>query len=93
MPPPTHSRLPFDEPTSALDPKLVGKVLRVMRDPTAEGRTMVVVTQEMGFASDVASQVVILYQGLIEEQGAPREVFANPKSERLRQFLTGVRAA
>jgi len=83
----------FDEPTSALDPELVGEVLRVMRDLAAEGRTMVVVTHEMGFASDVAGQVVFLYQGLIEEQGAPREVFANPKSERLRQFLSGTRSA
>ena len=83
----------FDEPTSALDPELVGEVLREMRDLAAEGRTMVVVTHEMGFASDVASHLVFLHQGPIEEQGAPREVFANPKSERLRQFLTGVRAA
>ena len=81
----------FDEPTSALDPELVGEVLRVMRDLAAEGRTMVVVTHEMGFASEVASQVVFLHQGLIEEQGAPREVFANPRSERLRQFLAGAR--
>ena len=81
----------FDEPTSALDPELVGEVLRVMRDLAAEGRTMIVVTHEMGFASDVASQVVFLHQGLIEEQGAPREVFANPRSERLRQFLAGGR--
>ncbi len=83
----------FDEPTSALDPELVGEVLRVMRDLAAEGRTMIVVTHEMGFASDVASQVVFLHQGLVEEQGAPREVLANPRSERLRQFLSGARAA
>ena len=83
----------FDEPTSALDPELVGEVLRVLRDLAAEGRTMIVVTHEMGFARDVASRVVFLHQGLVEEQGAPAEVFANPRSERLRQFLLGVRTA
>jgi arginine/ornithine transport system ATP-binding protein len=83
----------FDEPTSALDPELVGEVLRVMRDLAAEGRTMIVVTHEMGFARDVASRVVFLHQGLIEEQGVPAEVFANPRSERLRQFLAGARMA
>ena len=79
----------FDEPTSALDPELVGEVLRVMRDLAAEGRTMIVVTHEMGFAREVANQLVFLHQGVIEEQGAPREVLAAPKSERLRGFLSG----
>jgi len=78
----------FDEPTSALDPELVGEVLRVMRQLAEEGRTMLVVTHEMGFAREVANKVIFLHQGKIEEEGNPREVFANPKSERLRQFLT-----
>ena len=82
----------FDEPTSALDPERVGEVLRVMRDLAAEGRTMLVVTHEMGFARDVATQAVFLHQGSIEEQGAPRELFARPRSERLRQFLAGARS-
>ncbi len=77
----------FDEPTSALDPELVGEVLNVMRDLAAEGRTMLVVTHEMNFAREVATHVVYLYEGRIEEQGPPAEVFGNPKSERLRQFL------
>ncbi len=77
----------FDEPTSALDPELVGEVLRVMRSVAEEGRTMIVVTHEMGFARDVASHVVFLHQGRIEEEGAPQEVLAWPKSERLQAFL------
>lgn len=77
----------FDEPTSALDPELVGEVLKVMRDLAAEGRTMIVVTHEMGFARDVSSDVIFLHEGQIEEQGAPGEVFANPKSDRFKQFL------
>jgi octopine/nopaline transport system ATP-binding protein len=79
----------FDEPTSALDPELVGEVLRVMRQLAEEGTTMLVVTHEMAFARDVASQVIFLHQGRIEEQGPPAQVFNNPKSERCRQFLTG----
>ena len=81
----------FDEPTSALDPELVGEVLRVMRQLAEEGRTMIVVTHEMGFARDVSSQVIFLHQGRIEEQGPPTEVFGNPKSERFRQFLATTR--
>jgi arginine/ornithine transport system ATP-binding protein len=81
----------FDEPTSALDPELVGEVLRVMRQLAEEGRTMIVVTHEMGFAREVASDVIFLHQGRVEEQGPPAEVFGNPKSERMRQFLGGVR--
>jgi ABC-type histidine transport system ATPase subunit len=77
----------FDEPTSALDPELVGEVLRVMRQLAEEGRTMLVVTHEMGFAREVASEVIFLHQGRIEEQGPPKEVFGNPKSERLKKFL------
>ncbi|WP_070888280.1 ATP-binding cassette domain-containing protein [Pseudomonas sp. D1-3] len=79
----------FDEPTSALDPELVGDVLKVMRDLAAEGRTMVVVTHEMGFAREVSNGLLFLHQGLVEEQGDPREVLANPQSQRLQQFLSG----
>ncbi len=77
----------FDEPTSALDPELVGEVLRVMRSVADEGRTMVVVTHEMGFAREVSNHVVFLHQGQIEEQGAPSEVLVRPRSERLQAFL------
>lgn len=80
----------FDEPTSALDPELVGEVLKVMRNLAEEGRTMLVVTHEMGFARDVSSQVIFLHQGRVEEQGTPRQVLENPRSERCRQFLSGV---
>ena len=79
----------FDEPTSALDPELVGEVLKVMQALAEEGRTMVVVTHEMGFARNVSNHVIFLHQGKIEEQGHPRDVLTNPKSERLQQFLTG----
>jgi arginine/ornithine transport system ATP-binding protein len=79
----------FDEPTSALDPELVTEVLRVMQTLAQEGRTMVVVTHEMGFAREVASQLIFLHKGQIEEQGVPREVLAKPTSERLAQFLSG----
>jgi ABC-type histidine transport system ATPase subunit len=81
----------FDEPTSALDPELVGEVLRVMRQLADEGRTMIVVTHEMGFARDVSSHVVFLHQGKIEEEGPPSEMFARAKSERFRQFLDTTR--
>jgi len=85
-----HPRLLlFDEPTSALDPELVGEVLRVMHTLANEGRTMLVVTHEMGFARDVSSRVVFLHQGVIEEQGPSRAVFAAPQSERFRQFIAG----
>ena len=77
----------FDEPTSALDPELVGEVLRVMRSLAEEGRTMLVVTHEMGFAREVASRVVFLHRGVIEEEGSPAEVLGTPRSERLRGFL------
>jgi len=79
----------FDEPTSALDPELVSEVLRVMQRLAQEGRTMVVVTHEMGFAREVANHLIFLHQGRIEEQGRPAEVLARPKSERLAQFLSG----
>jgi octopine/nopaline transport system ATP-binding protein len=77
----------FDEPTSALDPELVGEVLRVMRSLADEGRTMLVVTHEMGFARDVSSRVIFVHKGQIEEDGMPHEVFGNSKSERFRQFI------
>lgn len=77
----------FDEPTSALDPELVGEVLKVMRKLAEEGRTMVVVTHEMGFAREVSNQVIFLHQGKIEEAGDPKSVFVHAESERLRQFL------
>jgi polar amino acid transport system ATP-binding protein len=77
----------FDEPTSALDPELVGEVLRVIRNLAEEGRTMLIVTHEIGFAREVSSRTVFLHQGRIEEEGPPKEVFGNPRSERLRQFL------
>ncbi|MDO6585215.1 ATP-binding cassette domain-containing protein [Salipiger sp. 1_MG-2023] len=80
----------FDEPTSALDPELVGEVLNVIRDLAAEGRTMILVTHEMKFAREVATHVIYLYQGRIEEQGPPAELFGDPKSERLQQFLRTV---
>jgi arginine/ornithine transport system ATP-binding protein len=79
----------FDEPTSALDPELVSEVLKVMKNLALEGRTMVVVTHEMGFAREVSNHLIFLHKGLIEEQGKPAEVLTNPKSERLAQFLSG----
>jgi arginine/ornithine transport system ATP-binding protein len=79
----------FDEPTSALDPELVTEVLRVMTGLAKEGRTMLVVTHEMGFAKEVANQLIFLHQGRIEEQGVPAQVLNAPKSERLAQFLSG----
>ena len=79
----------FDEPTSALDPELVGEVLKVMQDLAQEGRTMVVVTHEMGFAREVSNQLIFLHKGLVEETGCPIEVLANPQSDRLKQFLSG----
>ena len=79
----------FDEPTSALDPELVSEVLKVMKNLALEGRTMVVVTHEMGFAREVANHLIFLHQGRIEEQGHPAAVLAAPKSERLAQFLSG----
>ncbi len=79
----------FDEPTSALDPELVGEVLKVMRDLAAEGRTMIVVTHEMGFAREVSNYTMFLHQGRVEEEGNPREVLVRPQSQRLQQFLSG----
>lgn len=78
----------FDEPTSALDPELVGEVLKVIRSLADEGRTMLIVTHELGFARQVSSRVVFLYQGRIEEEGRADALFGNPVSPRLRQFLS-----
>jgi len=83
--------LMFDEPTSALDPELVGEVLKVMRQLAGEGRTMIVVTHEMGFAREVSSHVIFLHNGRIEEEGAPDQMLDESRSERLRQFLSSVR--
>jgi len=83
------SVLLFDEPTSALDPELVGEVLKVMRSLAEEGRTMLVVTHEMGFAREVSNHVIFVHRGRVEEQGNPKEVLVRPQSERLQQFLSG----
>lgn len=80
----------FDEPTSALDPELVGEVLSVIGDLAREGRTMILVTHEMKFAREVASYVVFLHEGRIEEEGSPEVIFGSPKSDRLQQFIRRV---
>ena len=80
----------FDEPTSALDPEMVGEVLDVMRELAKEGMTMIVVTHEMGFAREVSNRVIFLDDGVIAEEGAPAELFGNPKCERLKTFLSKV---
>ncbi|TNM60342.1 ABC transporter ATP-binding protein [Aliirhizobium smilacinae] len=77
----------FDEPTSALDPELVGEVLKVIRALAEEGRTMLVVTHELGFARQVSDRIMFLHQGQVEEEGSPDTVFEDPSSPRLRQFL------
>jgi polar amino acid transport system ATP-binding protein len=78
----------FDEPTSALDPELEQEVVKVIKDLAAEGRTMLVVTHDMRMAREISDHVVFLHQGLVEEQGPPEQIFVNPKSERLRGFLS-----
>ena len=78
----------FDEPTSALDPEIVGEVLDVMKNLAAQGMTMIVVTHEMAFAREVSDRVVFMDNGVILEQGSPKEVFGNPKEERTREFLS-----
>ena len=80
----------FDEPTSALDPEMVGEVLEVMKQLARDGMTMVVVTHEMGFAREVGTDIVFVDEGVIVEQGSPEEFFGNPKSPRLREFLSKV---
>ena len=78
----------FDEPTSALDPELEQEVVKVIKDLAAEGRTMIIVTHDMRLAADVSDHVVFLHQGKIAEEGAPKELFGNPKTDRLRGFLS-----
>ena len=80
----------FDEPTSALDPEMVGEVLDVMKELAAMGMTMIVVTHEMNFAREVANRVIFLDDGVIAEEGTPEEIFGNPRTERLRTFLSKV---
>lgn len=78
----------FDEPTSALDPQMVGEVLAVMRTLAKEGLTMIIVTHEMAFARDVSNQVVFMADGVIEEHGAPADIFGNPKKAKTQEFLS-----
>ncbi len=80
----------FDEPTSALDPEMVGEVLEVMKELAKSGITMICVTHEMGFAREVASDIIFFDGGIIAEKGTPDEVFSNPKNERLKSFLAKV---
>jgi polar amino acid transport system ATP-binding protein len=80
----------FDEPTSALDPELVGEVLEAMKQLAGEGMTMIVVTHEMGFAREVADNVVFMDGGVVVESGPPQDVIANPRHERTRAFLSKV---
>ena len=80
----------FDEPTSALDPEMVGEVLEIMKELAESGMTMVVVTHEMGFAREVATRVVFINEGNIQEENTPQEFFANPQHPRLREFLSKV---
>ena len=77
----------FDEPTSALDPEMVGEVLQVMKDLATEGMTMVVVTHEMKFAEEVSTKVVFMDNGIVLEEDTPEEIFNNPKTQRVREFL------
>ncbi len=80
----------FDEPTSALDPEMVGEVLGVIKDLAASGMTMAIVTHEMGFAREVADRIIFIDEGVIAEEGTPEEIFSNPKSTRLQDFLSKV---
>jgi len=80
----------FDEPTSALDPEMIGEVLAVMKDLAREGMTMLVVSHEMGFAREVADRIMFLEHGIILEQGPPEQIFASPRHERTRAFLSKV---
>ncbi|MCQ2461680.1 MAG: amino acid ABC transporter ATP-binding protein [Clostridia bacterium] len=80
----------FDEPTSALDPEMVGEVLAVMKELAQQGMTMVIVTHEMGFARDVADRVLLIADGVIAEEGTPKEIFDNPQNKRTQDFLAAV---
>ena len=78
----------FDEPTSALDPEITGEVLNVIQKLAEEGRTMLIVTHEMGFAREVSDEVVFMHDGIIAEAGTPEEIFDHPKNQRLKDFLS-----
>ncbi len=80
----------FDEPTSALDPELTGEVLKVIKSLKDEDRTMIIVTHEMGFAKSVSDKVIFMAEGVVEEEGSPEEIFDNPKSEKLKAFISNV---
>ena len=80
----------FDEPTSALDPEMVGEVLEVIKDLAKEGMTIIIVTHEMGFAKEVSNRVLFMDNGIIEEEGSPKDIFENPQSPRLKDFLSKV---
>lgn len=80
----------FDEPTSALDPEMVGEVLDLIKHVANKGMTMLIVTHEMAFAREVADKVFFMAEGKILEQGTPQQIFENPESERLRDFLSKV---
>ena len=80
----------FDEPTSALDPEMVGEVLDVMKELAAEGMTMIVVTHEMGFAREVADEILFMSEGRIIERGIPQQIFENPENERTKNFIDKV---
>ena len=80
----------FDEPTSSLDPELTGEVLKTMRNLAEENMTMIVVTHEMGFAREVATRVIFMADGIVQEEGTPEELFGNPKNERLKAFLKSI---
>jgi polar amino acid transport system ATP-binding protein len=80
----------FDEPTSALDPELTGEVLKAIRSLKDQDRTMIIVTHEMGFAKNVSDKVIFLYDGVVEEEGKPKQLFTKPKSEKLAHFLSSI---
>lgn len=80
----------FDEPTSALDPELTGEVLKVIRSLKSKDRTMIIVTHEMGFAKKVSDKIIFMADGIVEEIGTPNDIFENPKSEKLKAFLSGI---
>ena len=80
----------FDEPTSALDPEMVGEVLDVMKELAAEGMTMIVVTHEMGFAREVADEIIFMSDGRIIERGSPVQIFENPENQRTKNFIDKV---
>ena len=80
----------FDEPTSALDPEMVKEVLNVIKEIALQGMTLVIVTHEMGFAREVSDRILFMDGGIIKEEGTPNEIFNNPQSERLKEFLKAV---